>query len=151
MQGLPNARRVLDRRLVQWRRLEPTPPHRGWIRAIRQALGMSATELADRMGVVQSRITAIEHGEVAGTIKLDTLRRAANALDCDLYYALVPRTPLNDAVHDQARRKAVVVLEGVAHHMRLEDQNVSERDRDDAVASLAEELIDTRGLWTDPS
>jgi predicted DNA-binding mobile mystery protein A len=142
------ARRQLDARMYRLRPLlnEARPP-RGWIRAIRDALGMSTTELGKRMGVAQTRVSVLERSEAEGGIKLDTLRRAADALDCNLVYMFVPRTSLDEAVHAQARRKARAHLRGVAHNMRLEDQAI-EGDQDQ-IEDLASEFIDRRGLWTD--
>lgn len=143
------ARRHLDARLNAFRPLADEPrPHRGWIRAVRDALGMSSTELAKRIGVSQSTVVALERSEERGSIGIDSLRRAADALDCDLFYALVPRTSLDAAVRAQARRKAVRHLSPVAHHMRLEDQRVG----DDATAQLdelADRFADRRGLWAE--
>ncbi|MEX1009471.1 MAG: mobile mystery protein A [Acidimicrobiia bacterium] len=145
-----NARRQLDARLSRLRPFADEPrPHRGWIKAIRESLGMSTTELAARMGISQSRIPAIERGEVSGSIRLDTLQRAAEALDCRLVYALVPRSTLDESVHRQARKKAAVHVAAAAHNMRLEDQTVSESAADDEVEDLAVELVDRRGLWTE--
>lgn len=111
---------------------------------------MSTTELAARMGVTQSRVSAIEHGEAQGTIKLETLRRVADALDCDLVYALVSRTTLSDAVRRQALRKAGAHLRNVQHHMRLEDQTVL-GGQEEELEDVARELIDRRGLWSKAS
>lgn len=143
------ARRYLDARLD---RLRPVAterrPHRGWIRAIRDALGMSAGDLAARMGVGQSTVVDIEKSEVAGTIKLDTLQRAADALDCDVAYLLVPRKSLEDAVLAQARRKAAAHLNTVAHHGRLEDQTVDDDATREQLEELSRRLVDRRGLWS---
>jgi predicted DNA-binding mobile mystery protein A len=145
------ARRKLDSRLSRVKALADEPrPHRGWIRAIREALGMSTTELATRMGIGQSRIPALEQGEQRGSIKLETLERAADALDCDLVYALVPRTSLEQAVRAQSRRKAGEHLTGIAHHMLLEDQATSAADTEVQLDELAERFVDHRGLWTEP-
>lgn len=84
----------------------PPAPAAGWIRTVRESLGMTTRQLGRRMGVAHTSVAGLEHGEVAGTLKLDTLRRAADALDCDLVYALVPRRPLTETVWTQARRKA---------------------------------------------
>src|SRR5580658_7650966 len=101
------ARSRLDPRLQRLRPLAgEARPHRGWIRAIRDALGMSSAELATRLGVSQQAVADLERSEAQDTIKLETLRRAADALDCDLAYVLVPRIPLEDEVRAQARRKA---------------------------------------------
>src|SRR6516165_10510995 len=78
-------------------------PVRGWIRAIREALGMSAAQLAKRLGVRQPSIVALEQSEVKGTIELATLRRVAEALDCTLIYALVPNKPLEETIRERAR------------------------------------------------
>ena len=144
------ARTRLDARLEPYRALATgARPHRGWIRAIRDALGMSSREMAERMGVSQQSIPDIERSEQRGTIKLDTLQRAADALDCDLVYLLVPRRSLDEAVKAQARRKAAQLLSGVAHHGRLEDQAVTAADTKAQIDDLAGRFIDRRGLWTE--
>jgi predicted DNA-binding mobile mystery protein A len=144
------GRTRLDTRLNDSRGLGNLPrPHRGWIRAVRDALGMSSTELAARLGVSQQTVPDLERSEIHDTIKLETLRRTANALECDLVYVLLPRRPLNDIVRDQARRKAAQLLAGVAHHGRLEDQTVDERDTAAQLDELASRYIDRRGLWTE--
>ncbi len=144
------ARRHLDNRLRPFRPLvnQPRPP-RGYIRAIRDALGMSSGELAARLGIRQPSIIDLERSEELGTIKLDTLRRVADALGCDLAYALVPRTSLDDMVRAQALRKATSHLAGVAHHMRLEDQAVGPDDTRAQLVEVADHYLDRRGLWTE--
>lgn len=143
------ARAVLDARLSQVRTVQTAlvVPHGGWIRAIRDALGMPAVILASKMGVVESTVHRLEASERAGTAQLDSLRRAADAMDCDVVYALVPRQPLSDQVDAQARLKAYASLVPVLHTMALEDQEVS----GDAVARLIEEHAaewrDRPGLW----
>ena len=145
------ARRTLDQRLDPFRALaaQPQPP-RGWIRAVRDALGMSSTELAARMGISQSGIPALERAEVDGSLKLDRLRRAAAALDCDLVYALVPRTSLEESVQRRAHTKAAAYLARVDHTMMLEDQRVADDAADRMLAEVAAGFVDKRGLWTDP-
>lgn len=145
------ARSRLDARLQRLRPLsDESRPHKGWIRAIRDALGMSTTELAARIGVSQQTITDLERSELHDTIKLETLRRAADALECDLVYFLIPRIGLDEAVKAQARRKAARHLESVAHHSRLEDQAVTDDDTATQLDELAARLIDHRGLWSEP-
>jgi predicted DNA-binding mobile mystery protein A len=144
------ARARLDQRLVSLGSLRAAPrPQRGWVRAIRDALGMSGTELARRMGVSQSTVAELEVSEADDRIQLGTLRRAADALDCDLVYVLLPRTSLEDAVQARARAKASRHLAVVGHHGRLEDQEVGEEVADAQVDRLARQLVDRRGLWSD--
>lgn len=144
------ARQRLDQR---FRRLRPLadepPPHKGWIRAIRDALGMSSTELAARIGVSQQRVSQIEQGELQETITLETLRRAANALDCDLVYVLEPRTSLDEAVKEQAHKTAARHLAPLAHHSRLENQALTDGDEAAQLEEFASRFIDRKGLWTE--
>lgn len=144
------ARRHLDARFERLRPLlrEPRPP-RGWVRAIRDALGMSSPELARRMGVSQSTVASLERSEAAETINAASLRRAAEALDCEVVYFLVPRRSLEESARAQARRKASQHLAAVVHHGRLEDQAVTDDDLTDQIEELATRFADRRGLWTD--
>lgn len=149
MPGSSVARRHLDRRLAALRGADVERPPRGWIRALRDALGMSSTELAARIGVTQSRVPAMEQAEVSGSIRLDTLERAARALDCRLVYALVPNSPLEDTVQAQARHRAERHLADVAHSMRLEDQAVTGTFAAEQIDELAARFVDRRGLWSE--
>jgi len=144
-----NARRQLDRRFEPVRHLgDLRRPDKGWIRAIRDALGMSGTELAARMGVSQQVVSEIERSERLATAKLDTLARAASAMECELVYALVPRMSLEATVLAQARRKAERHLAQVAHHGQLEAQEVSPDEHAVQVEELTSWFTDRRGLWT---
>ncbi|MGB6191336.1 MAG: helix-turn-helix domain-containing protein [Terracidiphilus sp.] len=62
----------------------------GWMRAVRQAIGIPVVELARRMGVAKSQVFRLEESEQQGRVRLSNLRRAAEAMGCELVYALVP-------------------------------------------------------------
>ena len=111
---------------------------------------MSANDMAQRMGVIQQNVFQFEKSEVNDRIQLRTLRQAADALNCDLVYVLLPRTRLEDAVKAQARRKAVGMLDPVAHHSRLEDQSLHPDEMQVQLDELADKFVDRRGLWLEP-
>ena len=139
---LASARRNLDMRLAQLRRNdELRAPPKGWVRAIRQALGMTTAQMAKRMGVSQPRIVELEQSETKRTVTLKSLERAAQALDCSLVYALVPNEPLDDQVRARARLVASAHMNAAAHSMRLEDQGTATSVQDRETAGLIEELI----------
>jgi predicted DNA-binding mobile mystery protein A len=122
------------------------PPVRGWIKAIREALGMSSAQLAMRMGIKQPTLTEIEQSELRGTIQLTTLRRVAEAMDCTLVYALVPNKSLETTVRERARKVARRRLQSVEHSMALERQAVSPKGFEKRLDVLASE-ISPRALW----
>ena len=145
------ARKQLDKRLNSLRTMEFARPPRGWVKAIREALGMTAEQLAGRIGVTRPRVHEIEKFEVSGSITLDSLERAANALDCRLVYALVPREPLETLVEQRAMRLAKSRLSRTAHSMVLEDQSVDDDDQQQQLMALAKKLAQQSGskLWED--
>ena len=148
------ARKVLDDRLVPAHlpRSETRykPPPKGWIRAIRDALGMSSEQLARRVSLRSQSIDDWEKTEANGTIQLDTLRRAADALDCTLVYALIPKTSLEETVQSRARRIAMRELRRVAHTMKLEDQATDDIDQKEQIADYIRDHVKERDLWKEP-
>src|ERR1700704_5979814 len=120
-----DAIRHLDRRFAALRPLTNSPrPPKGWLRAIRDALGMTTAQLARRLGVSQPRIIELEQSEVSGSVTLHTLQRAAEALGCRLVYVLIPEKPLAETVRERAELVAKQQQAAVEHTMRLEDQSV---------------------------
>jgi len=143
------ARKNLDRRLAPLREMQLSAPGRGWLRAIREALGMTSTQLAKRLGVVPSRVTALEKAEMQGSVTLKTIREAAEAMDCMLVYALVPKRPLDDIIRARATKRAEEELARVHHTMRLEDQALTHEDiRAERERKIAELMNGSpRRLW----
>jgi predicted DNA-binding mobile mystery protein A len=150
MQTRRLARRQLD---LRTREMHMVPaevfarPQSGWIRAVRDALGMSTRDLAARLGVTSMAISKLEASERAGTIGLDTLNRAADALGCDVVYALVPRVPLEEQARRQAEAVARAELGPIATTMALEDQSLDAQATQSLVEDRIAELIDSRALW----
>jgi predicted DNA-binding mobile mystery protein A len=116
-----------------------SPPVRGWIKAVREALGMTAAQLAKRLGVKQPSVFALEQSEAKGTIELATLRRVAEALDCTLVYVLVPNKPLEATVRDRARAFLRRRRGPVEHTMLLEDQKVQGKDAEARLDEIVRE------------
>lgn len=145
-------RRRLDERLKGLRPLVPATPDRGWVRAIREALGMSVADLAGRLGLAPSGVSRIERDEVSGRVRLETLRRLAEALDCTLVYALVPKTSLEGAVRAQATKLATAQAGRVDQSMRLERQEVSARELAEHIDELADRYVSDPppSLWRKP-
>ena len=142
--------RQLDAALERWRSadLPPRPPS-GWIRAIRDGLGMSATYLASRLSVAPSTVIRLESSEADETISLATLRRAADALGCELQYALVPKQSLGNILKNRALHLARQQMAAISHTMALEAQATSPAAREEQTRALIEALRSgsQRALW----
>jgi len=145
------GRQRLDERLSAIKPIERfQPPPRGWIRAIRDALGMSGAQLAARLRVRPQTVETIEKSEASGSAQLNTLRRAADALDCTLVYALVPKSSLDEAVKKRARKIALRDLRRVTHTMKLEAQGTNDADLEARIETYIRDLIKDRDLWKEP-
>lgn len=121
----------------------------GWIKTIREALGMTSKDLASRVGVNQSRIIHMEQAEADGNIKISTMKKIADALEMDFVYALVPRTSLNDMVRDQARLLALKKMERLDHTMRLEMQELSSEEKERALKDMIDKILidEIKDFW----
>ncbi len=121
----------------------------GWIKTIREALGMTSKDLASKVGVNQSRIIHMEQAEADGNIKISTMKKIADALDMDFVYAIVPRTSLNDMVRDQARLLALKKMERLDHTMRLEMQELSSEEKERALKDMIDKILfdELKDLW----
>ena len=133
----------LDKRFNKMRPFaQAARPSRGWIRAIREALGMTTGQLAKRLGVQQPRVIVLERGEVDGNITVKSLERAAEALGCRLVYALVPEKPLADTIRKRASLIAKRQLSSIEPTMRLEAQGVTDKaQHTEAHQRLVEKLL----------
>ncbi len=108
---------------------------------------MPRDELARRLGMTKQGVAALETSEADGSIKLETLRRAADALGCKLVYALVPHNSLEEIVDKRAHEVARRDVERVRHTMLLEDQRGGEDDTERLVDELAEQAKRSPSLW----
>lgn len=126
-------------------------PPKGWVRAIRDGLGMSRRQLAKRLDLSTSRIQRLEADEVSGAVTVKTLRRTAEAMDCVLVYAMIPRESLEATLNNQVREKAAQYVQGASHSMALEDQALSNEANEKMLDAVAKKLLEksSRTIWDD--
>lgn len=127
-----------------------SPPVGGWIRAIRESLGMTLESFGQRLGVTRATAHQIERAEVNESVTIKRLRAAADALGCDLSIQLLPRQSLNSTVRERAYEIAKADIDYVNHSMMLEGQAIYDQERHEMIEELAQEIVDRneRRLWT---
>lgn len=144
------VRAALDRKFSRVRAVGPDltqRPDAGWVRAVRDALGMTSSDLGRRMGISAAAVSKIESSEKRGTIGLDTLQRAADAMECDIAYVLLPRQSLEQTVHRQAEVITQREFGAIVNSMRLEDQDPGPEANRQLYAEFLERIQNQRGLW----
>ena len=111
---------------------------------------MTGVQFTRRLRIRPQSLEAIERSEASGTIQLKTLRRAAEALNCTLVYALVPNSSLEAAVGVRARAIAMRDLARVAHTMKLEAQETSHANLEARIEAYIRDQLKERDLWNEP-
>ena len=135
-------REQLDKKLALLKDLASTGmPSQGWIRVIREALGLSAAQLGKKTGIDQSRVSRLENAEKDGDLKLSSLHKIAKGLNMKFVYGFVPEGTLEAMVRDQAKRIALRRLETLDTTMRLEQQALSDEDKNKALADMIEKIL----------
>jgi len=126
-------------------------PKEGWIRSLRKALGMSSPQLGKLLRISKAQASQMERMEVDDRITLKQLRRVAEALNCDLKYALVPRQSIHALIRDRARIKAKQLVQSANQQMVLESQQLDEKSLEEQVEMETDRLLQTmpRDLWED--
>jgi len=129
--------------------LKISPPQKGWVRAIRDALGMTAKQLASRLGIAQQAVARIEKDELLGSVSIKTMRRVAESLDCVFVYGFVPRKSLEETVVHQAKKVAVQRLSRTSQTMSLENQALSKKENEKILSELVNDIVNTlpSNLW----
>lgn len=98
-------------------------PQRGWLRAVREALGLTLEIVGTKLGQSRRRIQEFEEAEANDRITLHSLRRVAAAMDCELVYAIVPKSgTITELAERRVRNQAAEDVLDVEHSMALEDQ-----------------------------
>jgi predicted DNA-binding mobile mystery protein A len=116
-------------------------PEKGWIRLIREAIGMSIGSLARKVGIDPSRISRLESAEIQGDLKLSSLKKIADALDMRFVYGFVPKSSLEDMVYTQAKKNAIERMGKVNHTMRLEGQELSTDEKEKVLNDLIQKIL----------
>lgn len=142
--------RQISQQLAQWQEVAQMPkPRHGWIRYIRKALGMTTAQLAHRLKSTRGGIVHFEIDELRGSITLKSLSKIANAMECELIYAIVPKTSLEEILKSQAAKIATKKVNYISHSMALENQQLTEQQDKEQIAELIKLLLEgpAKKLW----
>jgi len=124
------VRQGLDKRLPQLQKAKESAvrPTRGWLRAVREAIGAKQDAVAKRIGVKRQSYAHLEATEAQGSISLSSLQKAADAMDCEVIYYLVPKPAVAANYTELAKRHDPTFkhLKATEHSMALEDQAVGD-------------------------
>lgn len=125
-------------------------PSIGWIKSVRTALGISLQQLGNKKDISKQSVLSIEKREQDGTITLNALREAGDAMGLELVYGFIPKDGSLDAyIERKARELAKEIVLRSSNTMKLEDQENSNERIKKAIEERTEELIKNQPkiLW----
>ena len=142
----------LDKKLASLKKFSSSEvPSQGWIKTIREALGLSADQLGKKVGIDQSRISRLETAEKDGSLKLSSLQKIARGLNMQFVYGFVPidKSTLEQLVTQQARQLALKRLKRLNDTMLLEQQGLSDKDQKKALQDMIQKILveQPKELW----
>ena len=113
-------------------------PARGWLRAVREGVGATQAGLAAKLGMTRQSYAQLETAEARGAISLKSLQRAAEALECEVVYFVVPRAAVAGSFAELADQldPARAHLAATEHSMALEGQAVGDLKPKSAALSV---------------
>ena len=135
------TREQVDEKLNKIRPFAFLTMESGWIKVIREALGMSTKQLGKKVGIDQSRISRLENAEIEGDLKLSSLKKVAEGLNMRLVYFFVPEESLEEMMKNQAKAIAQKRMNNINQTMRLEDQELSEKEKAKALEDLTQRIL----------
>lgn len=135
-------REQLEKRLESLREFSCVGvPEQGWVKTIREALGMSASQLGRRVGLHQSRVSRLESAEKKGNLKLSSLQKIAKGLGMKFVYGFVSNLTLEEIFKERAKNIASKRLERLRTTMSLEKQGLSSGEEKKAFDDMVEKIM----------
>ena len=116
-------------------------PPSGWIKAIRNTIGMSMQQLANKLSISKQAVLDIEKREADGSITIKSLRELGRVLDMELVYGFVPKDgSLEAMIEKKANELATKIVLRTSNTMKLEDQGNSKERIKKAIIERTEEI-----------
>jgi predicted DNA-binding mobile mystery protein A len=146
------VRTQLDKKLVFLRDYYASGiPQSGWIKALREALGLSSLQLGKKAGLDQSRVSRLESAEKTGNLKIASLQKIAKGLGMQFVYGFVPEGSLEAMVNARAKEIALKRVKRLDDTMRLEKQGLSDEEQKKAFDDMVEKILvsQPKDFWDD--
>ena len=125
-------------------------PPTGWIKAIRNSIGMSMEQLGKKLSITKQGVMDIEKREKEGAITIKSMQEIAKAIDMQFVYGFVPVAgSLDQMIEMRALEIAKTIVQRTSTTMKLEDQVNSKERIEKAIKERAAEIINKtpKILW----
>jgi predicted DNA-binding mobile mystery protein A len=125
-------------------------PPIGWIKAIRNGIGMSMEQLGKKLSITKQAVMDIEKREKEGAVTLKAMQELAKVMDMQFVYGFIPNAgSLDQMIEKRALEIAKTIVQRSSSTMKLEDQENSKERIEKAIKERAAEIINKtpKILW----
>ena len=153
-----SSRRYLDQISKKFKSIKDLPawlrqflPIEDQVKIIRTVLGMTQEQLAKRLGFKSNvSVTKLENKEKENPT-LETLKKYADALDCELLIKFIPKKEISKTLDELAEKKAVEIVNLSVANSALELQKPDKKAANAEIKKVKSELLEKRRsvLWQD--
>ncbi len=132
----------LDQKLKSFQKTETIlVPDKGWINTIRTTLNMTMAQLGSKLNVTRQGIKGIEESEAKGSISINSLKEAGEALGLKFVYGFVPKDgTIDNLIKSRAKNLAKKIVLRTNQNMKLENQGISDKKIKQSIIDLATEI-----------
>jgi len=126
------------------------PPKNGWLKIIREALGMTASQLSRYIKISPAGVSKAEKNEELGNITLNTMKKFAEKLECEFVYFLIPKEgSLSKTVEKKTLQYSIKINDQASHTMSLEEQGISDSEKKMHLMEIYQELLrsNSNKIW----
>ena len=118
------------------------------IKNIREALGMTQEQLAQRSGLAQSRVSEIENGRTENP-NLSTVKKLAEGLNCQPLLQILPLKNISEILDEQSTTVARKIISISSGSAAIERQFPSENVIQKEIAGIKRDLLEKNraALW----
>ena len=125
-------------------------PPIGWIKAIRNGIGMSMEQLGKKLSITKQAVMDIEKREKEGAITIKSMQEIAKVIDMKFVYGFVPNAgSLEQMIETRSLEMATKIVQRTSTSMKLEDQVNSKERIEKAIKERAAEILNKtpKILW----
>lgn len=99
----------------------------GWINVVRNTLNITFAYIAGKLNTSPQVIKKFEKNEIDGSITINTLKKVADAMECNLVYAFVPKAgSFENLIDNKAEQISEILISRASNSMNLEMQSVND-------------------------
>jgi predicted DNA-binding mobile mystery protein A len=124
-------------------------PQTGWINVVRNTLNITFAYIAKKLNTSPQVIKKFEQNEIEGSITINTLKKVADAMECNLVYAFVPKAgSFEGLIDNRAEQISELLISRASNSMDLEMQSVNDGENLNHKSQMKSELKQNlKNLW----